>query len=65
MDQDQDNSHEEFHVNQSTLPMELLVYITSFLSSLQDRIKLRYVSRWMQCVIEDTPSLEGVCVALL
>ena len=45
------------HVNLLTLPPELLVYIISFLSSLHDRVKLRYVSRWLRCVIEGTPSL--------
>ena len=57
MDQDQDSSHKEFHVNLLILPTELLVYIISFLSSLCDRVKLRYVSRWLRCVVEDTPSL--------
>ena len=57
MDQDQDNSHEESLVNLLTLPTELLVYIISFLSSLRDRVKLRYVSRWLRIVIEETPSL--------
>jgi len=54
---DRDNSHEESLVNLSTLPAELLVYIISFLSSLRDRVKLRYVSRWLRCVTEGTPSL--------
>ena len=57
MDQDQDNSHEETLVNLLTLPTELLAYVISFLSSLHDRVKLRYVSRWLRCVIEETPSL--------
>jgi len=39
------------------LPTELLVYIISFLSSISDQIKLRYVSSWLRCVIEGTPSL--------
>ncbi|XP_065908136.1 uncharacterized protein [Dysidea avara] len=56
MDQDQDNSREKSFVNLLTLPTELLVYIISFLSSLHDRVKLRYVSRWLRCVIEETPS---------
>ena len=56
MDQDQDNSHKESLVNLFKLPTELLVYIVSFLS-LRDRVKLRYVSRWLRCVIEGTPSL--------
>ena len=54
---DQDNFHEESFVNLLSLPTELLVYIISFLSSLSDKEKLRYVSRWMRCVIEGTPSL--------
>ncbi|XP_065906237.1 F-box and leucine-rich repeat protein 13-like [Dysidea avara] len=57
MDQDQDISLEESHVNLLTLPTELLVYIISFLFSLRDRVKLRYVSRWLKCVIEGTPLL--------
>ena len=68
MDQDQDESHEESfalmdqdksHVNLLMLPTELLVYIISFLSSLHDKVKLRYVSRWLRYVIdhEGTPSL--------
>ena len=57
MDQDQDNSHGEPLVNLLSLPTELLVYIISFLSSLRDRVKLRYVSKCLRCVIEGTPSL--------
>ena len=57
MDQDRDSFHEESHINLLTLPTELLVYIISFLSTLRDRVKLRYVSRWLRCVIERTPSL--------
>ena len=57
MDQDQDKSREESLVNLLTLPTELLVYIISFLSSLHDRVKLRFVSRLLRCVIEGTPSL--------
>ena len=57
MDQVQGDSHEEFHANLFSLPIELLVYIISFLSSLRDRVKLRYTSRWLRCVIEETPSL--------
>jgi len=52
-----DKQHEKYFVNLLTLPAELLVYIISFLSSLRDRVKLRYVSRWLGCVIEETPSL--------
>ena len=40
-----------------TLPIELFVYIVSFIPSLRDRIKLRYVSRWFKCMVEETPSL--------
>ena len=57
MDQDQDNSHEESHVNLLTLPTELLVYIISFLSLLHDRVILRYVSRQLRCAVEEIPSL--------
>jgi len=54
---DQDNSHKEVLVNLLKLPMELLVIIISFLSSQCDRVKLRYVSRWLRCVVNGTPSL--------
>ena len=57
MDRSQGNSQEKSFVNLSTLPTELLVYIFSFLSSLRERVKLRYVSRWLRCVTEGTPSL--------
>jgi len=57
MDQGQENSDRKFHVDLVILPTELLVYIISFLSSLRDRVKLRYVSRWLRCVTEGTPSL--------
>ena len=53
----QDKQREKYLDNLLTLPTELLVYIISFLSSLRDRVKLRYVSRWLRCVIETTPSL--------
>jgi len=39
------------------LPTKLLVYIILFLSSKHDRVKLRYVSSWLRCAIEGTPSL--------
>jgi len=52
-----DQGNSEFPVNLLTLPTELLVFITSLLCSLRERIKLRYVSRWLACVIEGTPSL--------
>jgi len=57
MDQDQGDYHNESPFNLLTLPTELLVYIISFLSSLHDRVKLRHVSRWFKCVIEEAPSL--------
>jgi len=57
MEQDNENSQEESVVNFLTLPTELLVYIISFLSSTHDKVKLRYVSSWLKCVIEGTPSL--------
>jgi len=39
-----------------TLPVELLVYIVSFLGAVRDKIKLRYVCRTLRSVVE-TPSL--------
>ena len=57
MDQSQGNSQEKSFVNLSILPTEILVYIISFLSSLRDKVKLRYVSRWLRRVTEGTPSL--------
>ena len=58
LDQDQDkHHHEKYIVNLSTFPTELLVYIISILSSVHDRVKLRYVSIWLRCMIEGTPSL--------
>ena len=54
---DKDSSHEESVLNFLTLPTELLVYIISFLSSICDLVKLRYVSSHLRCVIEETPSL--------
>jgi len=38
------------------LPMELLVYLFSFLTSTRDRVKLRYVSQRLRLAVE-TPSL--------
>ena len=53
-----DQGHEELSfVNLLTLLTKLLVYIISFLSSLRDRVKLRYVSNLLRCTIEGTPSL--------
>ena len=57
MDQGHCSSHEESHVNLLSLPTEFLIYIISFLSSLRDRVRLKYVSRLLRCVIEGTPSL--------
>ena len=57
MDQGRDNSDKKILVSLLTLPTELLVYIISFLTSIRDRVKLRYVSRWLRCVTEGTPSL--------
>ena len=54
MDQDQDIPVSL--VNLLTLPIELLVYIISFLL-LRDRIKLKYVSRCLRSVLEETPLL--------
>ena len=51
----QNNSHQEPILLQ--LPIELLVYIISFLSSVHDKINLQYVSKWLKYVIEGTPSL--------
>ena len=51
----QNNFHQESLLLQ--LPMEMLVYIISFLSSLHDKIKLQYVSKWLKDAIEGTPSL--------
>jgi len=53
---DQGNSSKEPLVSMLTLPTELLVYIISFLSQ-HDKVKLRYVSKWLRCVTEETPSL--------
>ena len=59
----QGNSNEEYILNLLMLPTELLLCIILFLSSAHDRVKLRHVSRWLRCVIEETPSLwrEFVC----
>ena len=52
-----DQDYSESPVNLLTLPTELLVFITSLLCSLREKVKLRYVSRWLRCVVEGTPSL--------
>ena len=39
-----------------SLPIELLVYVFSFVSSVRDRVKLRYVSQRIRAAVE-TPSL--------
>jgi len=54
---DQVHFYQESLVNLLSLPVELLVYIISFLSSTRDKVRLRYVSRWLKYVIEGTPSL--------
>ena len=43
-------------MNILSLPVELLVYITSFLPTVRDVVKLRYVSRRLR-VVTETPSL--------
>jgi len=47
--------NEEF-MNILSLPVELLVYIISFLPTVRDTVKLRYVSRRLR-VVTETPSL--------
>ena len=42
--------------NLLSLPVELLVYIVSFLTEVRDKVKLRYVSRRLKDISE-TPSL--------
>jgi len=59
MDQDHNDFNEESFFN---LPAELLIFIISFLSSVNDLVSLTYVSRWLKCVIEGTPSLWRECV---
>lgn len=39
------------------LPVELLIYIVSFLPSVDDRMKLRYVSRKLRSIVSETQSL--------
>jgi len=48
--------HYEESVNLSMLPVEVLVYIMSFLRTARDLVKLRYVSRKLRAATE-TPSL--------
>ena len=43
-------------LNVLNLPVELLVYIVSFLPTVRDKVKLRYVSRTLR-VVSETPSL--------
>ena len=43
-------------VNILNLPVELVVYIVSFLPTVRDKVKLRYVSRTLR-VMSETPSL--------
>ena len=54
MDKDRSTQEESLLLQ---LPMELLVYIISFVSLLPDRIKLCYVSKFCKYVIEGTPSV--------
>ena len=56
MDQGQHDSYES-SVNLTTLPTELLVYIISYLSSIHDKTKLRFVLKSLRGVVEGTPSL--------
>ena len=51
-----ENSDNEESIQFLSLPLELLVYITSFLSTTRDKVKLRYVSRRLR-VVSETPSL--------
>ena len=44
--------HQAPSVNLMSLPVELLVYIVSFLQSTRDLVKLRYVSRTLKAVTE-------------
>ena len=39
------------------LPVELLIYIISYLPTVDDKMKLRYVSRKLRLVVNETPSL--------
>jgi len=55
MDQNQEDSKSP--ANMLGLPVELIVFIISFLSSVHDRVKLQYVSRTLRFVIERAPSL--------
>jgi len=48
--------HYEGSVNLSMLPIEVLVYIMSFLRTARDLVRLRYVSRKLRAATE-TPSL--------
>jgi len=54
---DQDNSKEESLVKLLMIPTELLVYVISFLCSICDRVKLRYLSSLLKSVIEGIPSM--------
>jgi len=56
-DQDKKSQDQDKKSLLLALPVELLVYIISFLSSLHDRINLRYVSRWLRSMVEGTPLL--------
>ena len=51
-----DGSRFQKSVNILNLPVELVVYIFSFLPTIRDKVKLRYVSRTLR-VVSETPSL--------
>ena len=51
-----ENLEELESVNILSLPVEILVYIASFLPTARDKVKLRYVSRTLR-VVSETPSL--------
>ena len=49
-------SKQPFLYTLSSLPLELIVYIFSFVTSARDKVKLRYVSQRLRIAVE-TPSL--------
>ena len=49
-------SKQPFLYTLSSLPLELIVYIFSFVTSARDKVKLRYVSQRLRVAVE-TPSL--------
>ena len=48
-------------INILNLPVELLLYIVSFLPTMRDKVKLRYISQKLR-VISETPSLWSIFV---